>query len=50
MQFMHLAQVFMLSWSYLVAVVTEPGRVPSGWSPFATSEVGIHATTNTPAP
>ena len=24
----------------MVAVVTEPGRVPPGWTPFATSEVG----------
>jgi hypothetical protein len=38
-----LAQVFMLSWSYIVAVITEPGRVPPGWTPFATSEVGSHA-------
>ena len=29
----------MLCWSYLVAVVTEPGRVPSDWTPFATAEV-----------
>ena len=32
-------QVVMLCWSYFVAVVTEPGRVPQDWSPFATAEV-----------
>ena len=32
-------QVVMLCWSYIVAVVTEPGRVPQEWTPFATAEV-----------
>ena len=30
----------MLSWSYMAAVLTEPGSVPAGWTPFATVEVG----------
>ena len=29
----------MLCWSYIAAVVTEPGRVPRDWTPFATAEV-----------
>ena len=33
-------QVVMLSWSYMAAVLTEPGRVPLGWTPFASTEVG----------
>ena len=32
-------QVVMLSWSYMAAVLTEPGRVPAGWTPFASNEV-----------
>lgn len=27
-------QVAMLTWSYFAAVLLEPGKVPSGWSPF----------------
>jgi hypothetical protein len=32
-------QVAMLLWSYFVAVVTDPGKVPAGWSPFDSDEV-----------
>jgi hypothetical protein len=28
------AQVAMVVWSYFAAVLTDPGRVPDGWSPF----------------
>ena len=37
-----LTQVFMLVWSYFAAFLTEPGRVPAGWSPFASNEVRCH--------
>ncbi|CAK0786961.1 hypothetical protein CVIRNUC_010175 [Coccomyxa viridis] len=30
--------VVMLMWSYFAALLTEPGRVPSGWSPFPSDE------------
>ena len=29
----------MLLWSYLAAVMTEPGFVPEAWHPFADDEV-----------
>lgn len=33
------AQVVMLLWSYFSAFLTEPGKIPAGWSPFASDEV-----------
>ena len=38
-----LLQVIMLLWSYFAAFLTEPGKVPAGWSPFASDEVRCHA-------
>jgi hypothetical protein len=30
----------MTTWSYFAAVLTDPGRVPEGWSPFPDEQVG----------
>ena len=41
-----LAQVVMLLWSYFAALLSEPGKIPPGWSPFASDEVrqpSLHA-------
>lgn len=35
-----MCQVAMLVWSYFAAVFLEPGKVPPGWSPFESDEVG----------
>ena len=43
----------MLLWSYFAAFLTEPGRVPTGWSPFASDEVRwqiLRATLSTQVP
>jgi len=32
-------QVVMLVWSYFCALLTEAGKIPAGWSPFAGDEV-----------
>ena len=32
-------QIAMVLWSYFAAVVTDPGGVPQGWTPFADEEV-----------
>ena len=32
----------MLMWSYFAAVLTDPGRVPPGWTPFGSDEVISH--------
>lgn len=34
-------QVLLLLWSYFAAVLTDPGRVPPGWHPFADEQVCI---------
>ena len=39
-------QIAMLLWAYIVAVVTDPGRVPVGWTPFD-EEVGLTTITRT---
>ena len=34
-------QVAMLLWCWVVALITDPGRVPGGWHPFQDEEVGF---------
>lgn len=34
-------QVVMTVWSYFAAVMTDPGRVPEGWSPFPDEQVWL---------
>lgn len=44
-----IVQVFMLLWSYFVAVATEPGLVPPGWHPFPDEQASTVAEAKTTA-